>query len=190
MSGTPHPAAVVHPTGSNIAKEDVIADDKLHNRRVADVDEIRNGDWSGQYGVLFVASLDGWFKVDTSDTTTADNGTSVIVDANGLRFKKVSTGERNTRTITTDGDLTLLTNDEIVILAPAGGAAARTITIPAGTAKGLDIYDGNGSWNASDVTTFAGAGTINGLASWPGTATYGRIHFEPIGSDNLHATNS
>ena len=89
MSGTLHPAEMVYPTGSNVAKADVIADDKLHNRRVADADAIRNGDWAGQYGLLFVASLNGWFKVDTGDTTTADNGTTVIVDANGLRFKKV-----------------------------------------------------------------------------------------------------
>jgi hypothetical protein len=116
MPGNPHPASEVFGAG-NVAKADVIADDKLKNRRVGSADDIRNGDWSGQFGKLFVAALGYDFQLDTEDTTSIDDGTNTIIDANGLRFKKIAVSVSiPERTITASGAVTGAATDNIVLV--------------------------------------------------------------------------
>jgi len=187
MAGIKHPAADVYPSGSNVAKADVIALAKRTNMEVADADEIRNGDWLGQYGLLFVASLSGWFKIDTSDTTTADNGVNCIVDANGLRFKLVPTGGVTFRDETTSGNVTLLVTDDVVRLKPTV-PQARQVTIPAGITKTLTVRDTSRVW-ATYNCRFVGSGgaTINGATYWDGTIDAGEFTFTPDGAGNIEA---
>lgn len=55
--------------------------------RCADASEVNNTDFSGQYGGLYVAALDSNFDLDTSDTTSADDGgLTCLIDADGNRF--------------------------------------------------------------------------------------------------------
>lgn len=83
-----HPIESVVVDGVDVAKSGFRSYAKSRHRlRVADADEVRNTDLAGQFGGLFVADLGGNFDLDTEDTTTADNGTTCIVDLNGLRFK-------------------------------------------------------------------------------------------------------
>jgi len=78
----------VYPDGVPVAKANVRADDKAgHRRNVPDVDTVQNNDFSGQTAGLYVRSLQGFFDLDTSDSTTAHNGTTVLVDYAGNRFK-------------------------------------------------------------------------------------------------------
>jgi len=186
MAGNPHPASVAFGAG-DVSKAAVIADDKMKNRRVADADEIRNGNWAGQFGLLFVASLNAWFKVDTSDTTSADDGTSIIVDANGLRFKRVSTGAATPRVETGNGDISLTSSDTIVILDP-GTPSAREVELPSDATGAITVMDGGGNWETNNTTfVVAGSGTINGAASWIGRTNYGGFDFIPIGDGNYLA---
>ncbi len=87
---TDHPIDLVLVDGVNVAKSDVRGLTKLRVRlRMEDADEVRNTKLSLQYGGVYVASLQECFDLDTADTTTADNGTTCIIDFDGNRFKVV-----------------------------------------------------------------------------------------------------
>jgi hypothetical protein len=49
-------------------------------------DTLRNTDMGGTW-VLYIRDLDLWFERDPTDTTTADDGVSTIVDPTGARWK-------------------------------------------------------------------------------------------------------
>ncbi len=71
-----------------VAKADIRADEKSgHRRNIDDVSTVRSSDLSGQTGGIYVRSLQIAFDLDTSDTTSPDDGTTVLVDAAGNRFK-------------------------------------------------------------------------------------------------------
>lgn len=81
------PVEDVYVDGVAVSKSAVRSYSKQRLRvRVADADEVRNNDWSGRFGGLYVASLSADFDLDTSDTTSPDDGETVIVDDFGNRW--------------------------------------------------------------------------------------------------------
>lgn len=74
-------------TAGNVSKADITAWGKARVAQVlADAAEVNNTILANQLLVI-LKSTGGIFKVDTTDTTTADNGTTVLVSLDGLRFK-------------------------------------------------------------------------------------------------------
>ncbi|TXH84843.1 MAG: hypothetical protein E6Q77_01800 [Rhizobium sp.] len=83
----------VYPTGVPVQKSNVIADDKTGKRRnMAAVDDVRNSDLSGQTAGIYVRAVQQFYDLDTTDTTTPDDGDSCIIDYAGNRFKKIDLG--------------------------------------------------------------------------------------------------
>lgn len=117
---TANPAELVYPTGAAVRKADVIGYEKLRVRmRVANADEVRNTDFSGQFGGLYVATINGDFNINTDDTTTADDGVNCIRDAMSNGFFRVAISAVETeKVITATGDVTISdseTADNIII---------------------------------------------------------------------------
>lgn len=71
----------------NVVKTDLVAWVKGRVPQVlADATELRNTTLAGQRVVTLIAT-GGQYRLDTSDTTTADDGVACIVSADGYRFK-------------------------------------------------------------------------------------------------------
>lgn len=88
---TANPIDLVLVDGVAASKSDARGFEKLRVRqRVADANEIRNTSYSGQFGGLYKADTQTLWDIDTDDTTTADDGVNCIVDADGNRWKPVS----------------------------------------------------------------------------------------------------
>ena len=86
MASNPIDVAIVD--GVPVPKADVRSYEKLRVRqRMADASEVRNTHLSGQYGGIYIASLQSNFDLDAADTTTADDGVTCIIDLDGSRFK-------------------------------------------------------------------------------------------------------
>ncbi|MCK1322160.1 hypothetical protein IVA94_14915 [Bradyrhizobium sp. 156] len=86
---TANPIDTVYVDGANVAKSDVRTFEKGKVRqRVADVSAIRNTDFTVQFGGLYRADTKYDYELDTSDTTTADDGDICVIDLAGNRFKK------------------------------------------------------------------------------------------------------
>lgn len=85
---TNHPAKDVFPTGTNIAKSDVITlFEQYVIIRVGSVGALNA--MTTEAAKLFFISTKFW-AVDLADTTSADDGTTVLVSADGYRYKPVS----------------------------------------------------------------------------------------------------
>lgn len=83
MPGNPHPADTALATRDATA---IAADEKIGLRRtVADADEIRNGDFTGQFAGLEVRSNNRLYALDTS-SVAEDDGSESIIDAAGNHF--------------------------------------------------------------------------------------------------------
>lgn len=88
---TANPIDIAIADGSPVSKAAIRSYENARVRmRVADATEVRNTDFTAQYGGLRVAALTTDFDLDVSDTTTADDGINCIVDFAGNRFKPVS----------------------------------------------------------------------------------------------------
>ncbi len=83
MAINPNPA---YRAGVSVDKSVVLANGVF---RVGSKDELRNYDWNAA-GIVYVKSE--WFYRDTSDTISADNDSTIIVDQEGARWKKGTGG--------------------------------------------------------------------------------------------------
>lgn len=82
------PIDSVYPDGSPVTKSAVRGDDKTAKRRnISDVSTVQNTDLSGQIAGIYVRAIQANFDLDTFDATSLHNGTTVLVDAAGNRFK-------------------------------------------------------------------------------------------------------
>lgn len=79
----PNPA---YRSGAAVDKSVVLAKGVF---RVGNADELRDTDWTAA-GIIYIGNE--WFYRDTSDTTSADNDTTIIVDQAGTRWKKGTGG--------------------------------------------------------------------------------------------------
>ncbi len=89
MPGDPNPVEEIGgiDSATDVVKADIIAWAKANIGQVlADADDIRARSLAGQQ-LIVLKSTGAIYKSDTSDTTSADDGTTVINDFDGLRFK-------------------------------------------------------------------------------------------------------
>lgn len=76
-------------TTADVSKADTIAWAKARVRqRVADATEVRATDFTGQFGGLYISSLQGDYNLDTADTTSLDDNFNCIRDTAGNAFKR------------------------------------------------------------------------------------------------------
>lgn len=97
--------------------------------------------------------LAGHFQRDASDTTTADNGGTVIVDAIGRRWKRLFTGAANVRWFGAKGD----------------GATIDTVPIQKAVTAHTTIFFPNGTYLIDDTireATNGGARRLIGENEW------------------------
>lgn len=106
---TAHPIDLAYVDSVAVDKSDVRGFTKLRERlRVADAGCRRNTDFSGQYGGIRVASVGADFDLDTTDTTTADDGVNCIRDSEGNGFFRVAVNTSKTqRKVTASGVVTV-----------------------------------------------------------------------------------
>lgn len=84
------PIDTVYPDGVPVQKGNVRANDRASIRRnIANADTVQSTDLTAQYAGIYVRSIQANFDLDTSDTTSPHNGTTVLVDYAGNRFKIV-----------------------------------------------------------------------------------------------------
>lgn len=86
------PVDSVYQDGVPVAKTDVRADDKAgHRRTLASVDVVRNTDLTGQFGGIYVASIQNFYDIDT-EVLSEDDGDTIIIDNAGNHFVKLDIG--------------------------------------------------------------------------------------------------
>lgn len=184
MPGNPHPALTAFESRD---AEAMAAYERQHSRvTVATPTELRNTDFSGQIGGLWVTTLDAAFKLDT-ESTADDNGTSIIHDAAGNVFVIVAVElQLNTRHVTdadvVGGQITILNSDDVVML---DISTPVEIVLEASADRGdrdVVIVDEGGTWSDTNAATFTpdGAETISGQTEWIGSAAHGGFKFKPI----------
>jgi hypothetical protein len=158
MSGNPHP---VFPDGVPVEKANARAYLPL---RLGNPDALRALDGS-TFWLCYIQTLLAFFYRDTSDTTSEDNGTSVIVDGNGGIWKFISSGsgiainaagpvaDRGDFDTEDPGFTYFGTDTELlyVRLTAGGWSDGSTIVGPAGPA-GADGADGTNGTNGTNGT--------------------------------------
>jgi len=156
-----HPADVVYVDGVAVSKASVRSLIKNNERLTfADANTVRNTHLTGQFGGIYIASLEANFDLDTG-STEADDGLDVIIDLDGFRFVRVGTGSGGgsggaltQRVITAAGNFTLPADDvDIVIIKKTVGAATQ-ITLPDASqrTKPIRIVDGKYDANTNNIT--------------------------------------
>lgn len=132
----------------------------------------------------------GLFRLDTTDTTSADNGGTIIVDAAGNRWKRQFTGPLNVRWFGARGDGT--TNDTAAVQATIDAVVAigsGVVYFPRGTYDCATLTWKTGVWGLGDggflVSTIrlrngTNADLIlgqNAVALWPGSTDGGLSNY-------------
>lgn len=186
---TAHPIDLAVPNNVRVSKPDLRGYEKERNRvRVADAAEVNNTDFSGQFGGLFVADLTTDFDIDTSDTTTPDDGLTCLVDLAGNRFKAVvptvPSIAPNYREVTAAGDITVGPSDDVIGVNKTVGAATNVdLGLASGrSGKPLVIKDIKGDADVNNITPVASGGElIDGLAAsaWAIVSPFGTLKLYP-----------
>jgi hypothetical protein len=184
MATNPHP--VVAPYTARSAA-DLIAFVKLRDRlSVADNAEIRNTDFSDQFGGLYVRATRKRYDLDT-ESTSEDDDDSFIVDGSGAVFVKVNEGTETVARLYTDADVVAgaITIEDSTDRALINVTSAVTINIPAAASRGvrdLLIKDVGGQAGAHNLLpAFDGVEQCDGMAGAAFTigTNYGWLQIAP-----------
>lgn len=129
MPVDPHPFQTPYTNRDAAA---LLAATKLYLRQVvADADEIRNTDFSGQYGGVYVRSLAANFNLNTL-STGPDDGANIIMDGAGNYFERAL--DSNTKTATTHTGATDVTigddDDNEIHYIENTGSAGISVYLP------------------------------------------------------------
>ncbi len=127
---TAHPIDLVYVDGVNVVKADVRSYGKSRlPLRMETPSEVNSTTLSLQFGPVYVQSLGYWFQLDTTDTTTADDGINCLIDAAGNRFIKIAVMvETSERTVTAAGVVTVGSDDDVILINKTV-AAATTVQL-------------------------------------------------------------
>lgn len=156
MPGNPHPLAVVYGAG-DVDKAAIIADGKIGYRRVvADNDEIRNTDFSGQYGGLYVRATRRRYYLDT-ESIAMDDDENALIDAAGNHWLFETEGSEPLELEYTDADVVggVITLDEGVAIAAINVTSAVTVQLLASavhTSNEIVIKDIGGTAGTGAIT--------------------------------------
>lgn len=169
MPGDPHPISLVYGPG-NVEKADVIGDTKFYTRRVVpDPDHVRATDYTGQFGGLYIRSLNASFRLDTG-SIGADDGVNEVIDAAGNHFVKViDSATLVQRVHTVAGAVTVSADDVDIIVVKKSVGAATTVNLPSAAVrtKPVRIVDGKYDAAANNITIDAdGSETIMGALTY------------------------
>lgn len=130
---TDAPINIVIVDGSAVSKSSVRDYERTRNRiRVTALSTIQSGNYSDTFGFDFRGV---GYDIDTTDTTSADDGLNVIVDVVGTRFKRVVFNV----TSPPQGRLTLTTGVPVMI---TDVAAATTIFYTPAVGRSVPLYTG------------------------------------------------
>lgn len=161
---------------ANVPKADIVGWAKARIRqRVADVTELRNTDFSGQVGGVYVATLGAIFDLNPTDTTSADDGSIVIIDLIGNRF---------TRVIVEASSFTS------VFIAPVYDAVNNpfpkcltiTSTASGNAPQGSNLIDG---WSANEITLNDLGVNSGRFAAGAQTTNAFHVHYHGSGTKSI-----
>jgi hypothetical protein len=133
MAGDPHP---VFRNSVPVDKSEARSYIAL---RFGTIDELRDADGS-TFWVVFIDELNAFFERSTTDTTSADDGETVIIDANGARWLRVGGGDVEGP----DGGVT--DGNPVVFDGPSGKVVKEATPLELKTTLDLENVD-----NTSDV---------------------------------------
>jgi len=141
------PVKSVFATGTPVDKSALVGLDISRIRLgVANADEIRNTDFSGRTGGLYVGSTQIPYDLDPADTTTPDDGTdssNCIIDSAGNRFKNSQVGLlANLATLLAEANAVIASSVATVAAEPTL-TGSRKITV----AAPLTLSDGGAGAN-------------------------------------------
>jgi hypothetical protein len=155
MPGNPHP---VDQWLDDRNAVDGKAYAKLHDRVVvADADEVRNTDFSAQYGGVNVRSIGANYNLDADDLGTDDlsDTSDIIIDAAGNHFvRSTDTSAETQRVVTAAGTVTVSADDVDIIIIQKTVGAATTVNLPsaADRTRAVEIVDGKGDAATNNIT--------------------------------------
>lgn len=180
---TDHPINTAIVNATAVSKAAVRSFEIDSNRlRVPSADYVRARDLSDTFGI----DLNGYaYDRDTADTTSVDDGITIIVDLVGTRFVRIDTTALAPaqREITAAGAVTVTTVDRILWINKTVGAATIVNLPAAATRNGLDlvIKDKKGDANAHNITvTPNGVETIDAGATDVIDMNYGGRRYVPL----------
>lgn len=159
MSSHPIDAAIVD--GVDVAKTDVRSYHKAYVRvTVSDASQVRNTDFSGQFGGIYVRSSNADYDLDTEDLSD-DDGVNVIIDAQGNHFVRQAFEFSETQRVhTAAGAVTVAEDDADIIIVKKSVGEATTISLPSAgdRTKAVRIVDGKGDALTNNITITPQAG--------------------------------
>lgn len=152
---TANPVDLVYVDGAAVSKAAVRAHSKLRlSQRVANADELRNTLLVGQQRV-HVASLTADFRLDTSDMTTADDGTNCIISLDGYRFKRISSAAAAvSSTVVATGDVTIADDEpaDVIWIENTSGGPITVYWPDASRGGQLEVKDYGGNAGTHAIT--------------------------------------
>lgn len=166
---TANPIDLVYVDSVAVSKSDVRSYEKNRVRqRMADPSEVRSTVLTGQFGGVRIASLLADFDLDTTDTTTADDGVNCVIDFSGNRFKKSTPNVAlQQRIVTAAGAVTALPLDDIIIMKKTVGAPTTINVDWSSRTKALTVVDGNNDANINNISIVPATGqTQYGVANY------------------------
>jgi hypothetical protein len=166
MASLPHPVTLVYGPG-NVDKADPIALHKEHIRTiVADADEVRNTDFSGQFGGLYIRANRANYNLDT-ESVAADDGVNVIIDGVGTHFLKAVDSFAPTVVEYDDGDVVAgtITIGEATDIAIIDVTTSVDVAVPASADRNGRILEIKSVGAGGFTPVLDGAETIDGNAA-------------------------
>jgi hypothetical protein len=163
MPGNPHPVVAPYEAHDDQA---IIGYHKLHGRViVADADDVRNTDFSGQFGGLYIRSRRVNYILDT-ESILPDDDENTIIDAAGNHFLKSSDLSAPTSVEYGDADVSAgaitISNDADVVLINV--TSSVDVNIPAAAERGGRILEIKAVGSAGFTPVLDGSETIDGNA--------------------------
>ena len=152
MSTKPNTNQITYDTGSNKQDLNNILDTVVP---ITDYTALRN--YTGRATQVRITDdgIAGLFKYDSTDTTTTDNGGTVIVDSSGRRWKRLFDGAVSVKWFGAVGDG--VKDDYAAIKAACAAIQANgggTLVLPEGRTYFVDQHRIDGGANANGITNF------------------------------------